>query len=74
MDLRRDPLLGYWSWGVPHSAQYVLAQSQKAHNHTVSVLTAARDEIEYVHLDIRIGYRVLNLRFLASRNRLYSTP
>ncbi|EPT00314.1 hypothetical protein FOMPIDRAFT_1023884 [Fomitopsis schrenkii] len=69
MDLRRDPLLGYWSWGVPHSAQYVLAQSQKAHNHTVSVLTAARDEIDFAESTLLypVGVAALSVLVLSGQ-------
>ncbi|TFY68446.1 hypothetical protein EVJ58_g1015 [Rhodofomes roseus] len=49
MDTGRDPFFSHSSWSVsiPGTAQYVFAQAQKARNQSVSVLSAARDEIDF---------------------------
>ncbi|KAH9829684.1 uncharacterized protein C8Q71DRAFT_887948 [Rhodofomes roseus] len=49
MDTGRDPFFSHSSWSVnlPGTAQYVFAQAHKAGNQSVSVLSAARDEIDF---------------------------
>ncbi|KAI0725238.1 hypothetical protein C8Q72DRAFT_853404 [Fomitopsis betulina] len=69
MDWRRDHLLGYWSLTVPDSVQYVLAQSLKAHNRTVSVLTAAHDEIVFAESTLLypVGVAALSVLVLSAQ-------
>ncbi|KAH9922615.1 uncharacterized protein B0H18DRAFT_1120791 [Fomitopsis serialis] len=47
MDIGRDQLFSHWSTSIPGPAQYVFAQAQRAHNQSLSILTAARDEIDF---------------------------
>ena len=74
MDLGIGSPLGYWPTRLPDAAQYVLAQSVKAHNQTVSVLTAAHDGIECVHLNPHLVDRVIEVLILNFRSFAESTP
>ncbi|KAH9907116.1 ABC transporter type 1, transmembrane domain-containing protein [Fomitopsis serialis] len=50
MDMGRDQLFSYWSTSIPSipgPAQYVFAHVQRARNHSLSMLTAARGEIDF---------------------------